>query len=630
MVRKKLDNKVIIILLVGVLLFINSPSDKALPDLTAKSQEVPGTIEILKYDSSQRPLQSIIDNTANVSFVKFKINVYNTGSEPLDIIINNFNIVESGTSGPSDWFDASQGPNWFTLHLDTGQSGHFIQKNFYDIKYHEGGTMTVSVVMNATLTNSNTTSFTKNATLQVTVYPDSIILPNGSPSNFIPLPKAPPAPVILNPKNENFGNSVPISWAMPSGYNGTITQYQIKYTDDGVNWKHLDYTTSPSYTWNVAGLPRGKYAVKVRAFDGFSWGGYQMSGVPPVQDYSDVLVLCSDDAPTSCEVADYFMTKRNIPAANLCKTYSQGWDLGLDEFKTYRNQISACLSGKTIRYLVVTRGMSAGYNPGTWPRKKSVDNAIMYIKGTTFNSYIYNMSSYRTNPEFYNKNMTVGTGNFTNIMYVSRLDGWTVEDAKKLVDMADKAWGKSGLVVLDQAHTDSGVLTSYSKYGDYETSIAEAKRIADARGYETAYNCVQCGESNYYLTRLPGVGFLASWGSNDGSVIGPSYTFFDWVPGAIADTAVSTSAAGITNKPDPYGQSKISDLTAEGASGAKGYTAEPYIASVSRPHILFERYSRGYNIIESYYMATPVTIWQNLILGDPKMAPYVWSPFTLA
>jgi hypothetical protein len=40
------------------------------------------------------------------------------------------------------------------------------------------------------------------------------------------------------------------------------------------------------------------------------------------------------------------------------------------------------------------------------------------------------------------------------------------------------------------------------------------------------------------------------------------------------------------------------------------------------PRILFDRYTRGYNLAESYYMASRCIKWRDLIIGDPLCSPY--------
>jgi hypothetical protein len=83
---------------------------------------------------------------------------------------------------------------------------------------------------------------------------------------------------------------------------------------------------------------------------------------------------------------------------------------------------------------------------------------------------------------------------------------------------------------------------------------------------------------------------------------------------------VSTSAR--TFLPTEGGQSLIADLVHQGATGAKGYCDEPLLQAISSPSVLFERYSRGWTLAESFYAAARFVGWEDIVLGDPLCRPY--------
>jgi uncharacterized protein (TIGR03790 family) len=118
-----------------------------------------------------------------------------------------------------------------------------------------------------------------------------------------------------------------------------------------------------------------------------------------------------------------------------------------------------------------------------------------------------------------------------------------------------------------------------------------------------------------------------SWGSNDedSSQSGGFYSanaclslFF--APGALCDTAVSTSAR--TFLPTRGGQSLLVDLIAHGLTGGKGYTDEPLLQAIASPTIVFDRYTAGYTIAESFYAASHFVGWEDVVIGDPLCSPY--------
>jgi hypothetical protein len=95
-----------------------------------------------------------------------------------------------------------------------------------------------------------------------------------------------------------------------------------------------------------------------------------------------------------------------------------------------------------------------------------------------------------------------------------------------------------------------------------------------------------------------------------------------WVNGSIAETAVSTGGRSFTLG-TTYGQSLVADLLEDGVSGVKGYVYEPYLTAVGQPSVLFSMYAQGYNFAEANAAANTYTSWMGVVVGDPKMAPYV-------
>ena len=59
------------------------------------------------------------------------------------------------------------------------------------------------------------------------------------------------------------------------------------------------------------------------------------------------------------------------------------------------------------------------------------------------------------------------------------------------------------------------------------------------------------------------------------------------------------------------------DYIQEGATGASGHVAEPFLALTPRPELLLPAYYSGRNLAESYYLAIRALSWQNIVIGDP-------------
>ena len=98
----------------------------------------------------------------------------------------------------------------------------------------------------------------------------------------------------------------------------------------------------------------------------------------------------------------------------------------------------------------------------------------------------------------------------------------------------------------------------------------------------------------------------------------------EFVPGAIAETFVSTGGRSF-NYPTSYGQSLVADLLREGVTGVKGYTWEPYLSAISHPDILFDRYTAGHNLAQSFWSGSNFVSWMGTVVGDPKCCPYMFN-----
>jgi uncharacterized protein (TIGR03790 family) len=204
-----------------------------------------------------------------------------------------------------------------------------------------------------------------------------------------------------------------------------------------------------------------------------------------------------------------------------------------------------------------------------------------------------------------------------DIYLVTRLDGYTWEDIRRLVDRAT-APSRHGKIVLDMK---GSIPASGAPLGDGWLRAA-AWRLNDS-GLEVVVDSsarVVTGETDV-------IGY-AGWGSND-----PANTTrspgFRWLPGAIASWFVSTSARTFTAPPAGWrvgsgyagsSQSLVGDRIAEGVTGTVGYVYEPYLEATARPQIFLPAYRAGFTLAESFQMSLPNLSWQAVVIGDPLVA----------
>lgn len=339
------------------------------------------------------------------------------------------------------------------------------------------------------------------------------------------------------------------------------------------------------------------------------------------EDYDDVLVVVNDRAPVSQQIADAFVAARDIPAENVVHIAAPAQERV--PRSVYESEIRAPIAdylattglADRIDYIVTTKGVPLRVAEPKLADNFSVDAGLATIGAPfppTFRRSDRNGTAYEdvaVNPyrdqEFPFSHATYG------IYLVSRLTGYTLADALALIDRASAALGSRGRFVFD---VSPGRDTPGFRVGnDWLRNAAASSRAA---GYDTLLD-----ESHVFVTGETGVLGYGSWGSNDGDsrrFTEHAIPHFTWVPGSVASTIVSTSGRTFTAPPH-YGQSLIADLIAEGASAAAGHVAEPFLSGVADLGVLFDRYVKGYNLADSYWMAARQLSWMDVLVGDPKM-----------
>lgn len=322
----------------------------------------------------------------------------------------------------------------------------------------------------------------------------------------------------------------------------------------------------------------------------------------PVDAGTDrVLVVINQNSAASREIGSFYAQKRGLPAANVFKVHVPDSEtISLADYhgkirKPLLNHIRA-RKLTSVDFIVTTKGVPLKDNRGY-----SIDSMLtMLEQGTT---------ERRGNP-VYGK-----FGGFDSQKYsmylVTRLTGYTVADAKRLVTNALLSNGKRGTFLLD--------IDPYQDKRDGYRDVNQDIRAAALRLMALNIPYKLDGSDTFVGGQKNLMGYY-SWGSNDSHFRKDAYLSNRFLPGAIGETVVSTS--GRTFKPTSGGQSLIADLVKNGITGVKGYVSEPYSVSMARAALLFDRYVGGYNLAESFYMASPFICWKDVVVGDPLAAPY--------
>lgn len=322
---------------------------------------------------------------------------------------------------------------------------------------------------------------------------------------------------------------------------------------------------------------------------------------------ANVLVIINDNSPDSKEIGIYYAKKRGIPTKNICHIKCPATEELND--KDYRplieKPVKAYLAktglNKTVDYLVLTKGIPIKLrNSGM-----SVDSMLMCMDlGFSFEGLKQGIP----NPYFKKRE------HFSHKKYgfylATRLDGHTKKDAKALVDRALAAKAARGVFIFDMCPAKNG-----GSYRIYNDDMRKTHDFLIHNGYISYFD----NTAEFIGGRKKIMGYF-SWGSNDPAYDFKKYRSNQFLPGAIGETAVSTSARSFGYY--KAGQSMIADLIAAGITGIKGYVSEPYLSAIAMPSILFERYISGFNLAESFYMASRFIFWKDIVVGDPLTAPY--------
>jgi uncharacterized protein (TIGR03790 family) len=350
-------------------------------------------------------------------------------------------------------------------------------------------------------------------------------------------------------------------------------------------------------------------------------GGPGVPGVPvvptspptPVANVH-VLVVANSAVPASVQLAQIYMAGRHIPPGNLVSvslsadpntfTIAQTPDLQTELFAPVASAIKNLhTAGTRIDFVVMMYGTPYLVSGGGSFSGYSVDGIMSQAKGTfpssgaTFNPY-YGLT-------------TPFSSDTYNMVLVTRLDGRSVADVNGLIT--------NGLT-CDGTHPHGEFFfdvdpTKSDGYTVFNTAMQTAQAQLAAAGFDA-----QIDNTNAFVAPPnPLIGYV-SWGSNDAHFSLAAYHALTFVPGGIAETAVSTSASNI--RTPGGGQSQIADLIHQGVTGVHGDVTEPFLNAIPDPPSVFAAYTAGRTLGESFWAGLSEIVWKEVVIGDPLCTPY--------
>ena len=363
-----------------------------------------------------------------------------------------------------------------------------------------------------------------------------------------------------------------------------------------------------------------------------------------------VLVIENTNSPTSLEIAKYYMEKRGLKKVLQVSCPDSSLDIASEslEFSAFQSAIEKPLreylaNDSKIDFIVLNKGIPirlTGAPVGFGNNRPSLDSylaAIDYFDKPEVLKVVIDEGGYLGKcfvNRFWNS-----TERFSHAKHggylVTRLDGYTITSVLALVDnaIAGEVTKPMGNIFLDSMPLVEPYDTSRIPLSPVKNGQTDMETISGLGFTEWNLDLVAASENlakrgipveldrteNFEGNRVGLTGY-ASWGSNDAKFVVENYLSIRFVPGAIAETAVSTS--GRTFLPSSGGQSLIADLIEARVTGVKGYCDEPFLPAIASPTILFDRYTRGWTLAESFYAASRFVGWEDIVIGDPLCAPY--------
>jgi uncharacterized protein (TIGR03790 family) len=338
------------------------------------------------------------------------------------------------------------------------------------------------------------------------------------------------------------------------------------------------------------------------------------------QGPANVLVVVNNTSAASRAVGEYYVARRAIPAANVCRIQAPEAETVSRAVydASVAAPIAACLKSRKlverVLYIATTLGVPLRIegSSGLEGDQASVDSELTLMYAD-LHSRPHRIEGALTNPLYGRRDEPFVHPRFP-IYLVCRLAAYSVDEVKGMIDRSLAAVNRGRVVIDMQSDTD--------KEGD-DWLLNAAIVLPKER--------VVLDQSGTVIYGQRDVIAYASWGSND-----PHhkrrFPGFGWLAGAIVTEYVSTDGRTFARPPDSWQitnwqdrahwfsgspQSLSADYIHEGATGVSGHVYEPYLARTPRPDYVIPAYLGGRTLAESYYLGIQALSWRNIVLGDP-------------
>ena len=351
--------------------------------------------------------------------------------------------------------------------------------------------------------------------------------------------------------------------------------------------------------------------------------------VPPAIAPDSVAVLYNSSQDASRDLALYYASRRNIPAANLVGLPLDEHDaISRDAYNTtLRDPLAKAFKDRKwfarekIRVLVSMRGVpfkiqrlplppnADGSKPKAVGPNGKQDEAAVDAELALLGVAEYDIKGPLNNP-YYKQDTPISEASIDGMLLVGRIDGPSDQVCRRMIDDAVvvEADGLWGMCYLDLAKKGAG----YKIGDDWIETIAR-------QNAELGIPTVIDRNRDTFVTNYPMRDAALYFGwyttNRNGPFLNPEFKF---PRGAVAVHLHSFSAQTLRDGSKKW----CGPLLQKGAAATLGNVYEPFLQMTHNFDIFHDRLTKGYSLVEAAYMALPVTSWQNVVLGDPLYRPY--------
>ena len=199
------------------------------------------------------------------------------------------------------------------------------------------------------------------------------------------------------------------------------------------------------------------------------------------------------------------------------------------------------------------------------------------------------------------------------IIMVSRIDGPTLRQAKRLVDNAieTEKTGLKGNVYLDARGLDAASTDRQSAAFDQQI-VRTGEFLKKNTDLEVIVNekteLFQAGE-------CPDAALYCGWYS-----LADYVDAFEWSPGAVAYHVASAEATTLKKAESNVWCKRLLE---DGVCATLGPVAEPYLQAFPPPGEFFPTLVSGdFTLVETFYRTKPYNSWMMMLVGDPLYRPF--------